>query len=226
MISMQIRGDVSALLAQHSELRNELLRAAARAVNATAVNVRTEAVKEIAKRVGGVPAATVRGYVTVKKAKYSPPRLNKAGQLRSNYAGIAATVTAAGKAPNLIYFVNKASQTPEAFRNDPGVTANVMGRQTLYNDAFIVRVRGGKPVVVSRVAKTPAQAKAMRVKIAPGVWKWKPKWSKGKYGPPMKALAASASTHAAMDAVARARWPLHWQREVAKVKAKAAGGVA
>ena len=42
-------------------------------------------------------------------------------------------------------------------------------------------------------------------------------------GPPMKSLVGNHQTQAAMDAIARIRWPLHWQRESAKVLA--AGGV-
>jgi len=79
------RADVSALLAKHEELRNDLLRAAARAVNATAVDVRRAAVNEIQTRVPEMPPRAIAGYVTVTKAKYRAPRLTKAGTLRANY---------------------------------------------------------------------------------------------------------------------------------------------
>lgn len=211
-IKLDVRVDVSDLIKKHEALRNNLLKAAARAINATAADVRRTAVKEITTRVGDVPASVVRGYVTIRQAKYKAPRLNRAGQLRSNYAGISATVTAKGKAPNLITFVPAAKRTPTAFRADKGVTAKVMGKQVLYKGAFIVKTKSGKPVVVSR------SATASRVK---GVWQ--ANWSKGLYGPPMKSLVGNHQTQAAMDAIARIRWPLHWQRESAKVLA--AGGV-
>lgn len=212
---LSARADVSALLAKHEELRNDLLRAAARAVNATATDVRRAAVNEIQTRVPEMPARAIAGYVTVTKAKYRAPRLTKAGALRANYTGISATVKAAGKAPNLIYLVPASKRTPEAFRHTTGVTARVMRKQVTYKGTFIVKTKAtGKPIVVSVKDRT---------KRPKGQSEWRAGWSKGTYGPSMKALAGNQHTWNAMDQVARARWPMHWQRESSRVIL--AGGV-
>lgn len=203
------RADVNALLAKHEGLRNDLLRAAARAVNATAVDVRKAAVNEIQTRVPEMPARAIAGYVTIAKAKYRAPRLTKSGALRANYTGISATVKAAGKPPNLIYLVPAGQRNPDAFRYRTGVTARVMRKQVTYKGTFIVKTKAtGKPIVVSVKDRT---------KRPKGQSEWRAGWSKGVYAPSMKALAGNQHTWNAMDQVARARWPMHWQRESSRV---------
>lgn len=219
--SLDVRSDVSALIRRNNDLREQLLRAAANAVNAAAADVRKTAIDEIAARNKEFSKATVRGYVTLRKAKYTKSRLRSDGEMRVNYGGITATIIAAGKAPNLIYFVPAASRFPAAFRQVSGVAAHAAGRTTVYDGSFIVKAKNGKMVVVTRSAKAKTSPSGMRYKRADGKWAWKEKWSKGLYGPPLKALMANRQTHDAMDAKARAVWPAHWRREVEKVLLRA-----
>ena len=111
-MKVNVRGDVNKMLRANDHLRDQLLKAAAKAINDTAAKVRAAAIDEVSSRNTGYTKATLKGYITVRKAKYRAPRTTKSGALRKNYAGISATITAAGKAPNLIYFVDPASRNP------------------------------------------------------------------------------------------------------------------
>ena len=152
--------------------------------------------------------------MTVRKAKYKKPSLTKAGGMRSNYTGISASVVAAGKAPNLVYFVTPNARTPESWRGGSGVAAHVLGKSTVFNGSFIVRTRSGKMIVVSRSAKARMDPRGMRPHGQKG--KWNRGWSKGLYGPPMKQFIADKPTLEAMLNAARTAWPAHWERESKK----------
>ncbi|MFZ5697756.1 MAG: hypothetical protein ACOY9J_03385 [Pseudomonadota bacterium] len=211
-MEINFRSDVNRLLKKNDAVRNELLKAAARAINDTAAKVRIAAIDEIAARSDGYSKSVLRGYVTVRKAKFVPPRLTKAGALRSNYAGISATVSAAGKAPNLIYFVPPAARTPAAWRQGEGVAAHVVGKTTVYRGSFVVRTKSGKMVVVSRSAKAKASSSTMRIK-----GQWQRGWSKGLYGPALKSAAGNHETQKAMRSAAKAWWPSMWAKHSARV---------
>lgn len=210
---VDVRMDVNAAIRRNADLQEQLLRAAARAVNAAAADVRSAAIDEIAARNREFKKHTVKGYVTVSKAKFSKQSVRKDGSLRVNYGGIRAKVIAAGKAPNLIYFVPPAARFPAAWRGGAGVSAHVAGKTSVYNGSFIVKTRTGKMVVVSRSAAAKAYPIGMRYKSDDGKWKWKPKWSKGLYGPPLSALAGNQNTYDVMAMTARAKWPVYWKRE-------------
>lgn len=211
-MEINFRSDVNKLLKKNDAVRNDLLRAAARAVNDTAAKVRAAAIDEIAARSEGYSKSVLRGYVTVRKAKFVAPRVTKAGAMRSNYAGISATVSAAGKAPNLIYFVPAAARNPAAWRLGEGVAAHVVGKTTVYRGSFVVRTKSGKMVVVSRSAKAKAAPQAMRIK-----GKWQSGWSKGLYGPALKSAAGTKQTQDAMHSAAKAWWPAMWAKHSARV---------
>lgn len=211
--SIDVRSDINAILATHRGMHDAVLRAAARAINATADDVRKVAIQEISGRNPEYKPSVIKGYVTVRKAKYKAQRTRGDGMLRVNYGGITATVSASGKPPNLIYLVAAANRRPGAFRHDPGVTAKVGGKPVLYNRTFIVRNKQtGKAVVVSR--KAGAQRDG---------GKWQPGWSKGKYGPSIAALAGTQTTIAAMDAEAKNRWPSYWAMELRRLANPPAG---
>lgn len=202
--SIDVRSDINAILADHRGLHDAVLKAAAAAINRTAEDVRNAAIAEIGGRNPEYKPSVIKGYVTVRKAKYKALRTRGDGMLRVNYGGITATVVAAGKPPNLIYLVAPSKRKPGAFRNDAGVTAKVGGKPVLYNRTFIVRNKQtGKAVVVSR--KAGAQREG---------GKWQPGWSKGKYGPTIAALAGTHETVAAMDAEAKNKWPTYWAMEL------------
>lgn len=202
--SIDVRSDINAVLAQHRGMHDAVLKAAAAAINRTAEDVRKAAIQEIAGRTPEYRPSVIKGYVTIKKAKYRAQRTRNDGMLRVNYGGITATVTAAGKPPNLIYLVVSNKRKPGAFRDQAGVTARVAGKPVLYNRTFIVRNKQtGKPVVVSR------KATARRV-----AGEWQAGWSKGKYGPTIAALAGTQTTIQAMDAEAKNKWPAYWAMEL------------
>lgn len=221
--NIDVRADVNRLLRQNAGLHEKILKASARAVNAAAADVRTTAIDEIAQRNKGFTKATVRGYVTVKKAKFTARSIKADGMVRKNYGGITAKVIAAGKAPNLIYFVPPAARSPAAWRHGAGVAAHAAGRTRVYNGSFIVKARNGKMVVVSRSQLAKSQKQSMRFKAGDGKWQWKPKWSKGLYGPPLSALAGNHDTFDAMQAEAVRVWPGYWRREVERVMREAGG---
>jgi len=214
---VDVRADVNAMLRRNADMRDGILRAAARAVNASAADVRKAAIDDIAARNREFPKATVRGYVTVRKAKLTKQRERRDGSLRVNYGGITARVIAAGKAPNLIYFVPPASRFPAAWRQGEGVAAHAAGRTRVYQGSFIVRAKSGKMVVVTRSQRAKLAPSFMRFKGGDGKWKWKPKWSKGLYGPPLSALAGNEHTFDVMSDAARTAWPGYWRREIDKV---------
>lgn len=202
--SIDVRSDINAILATHRGLHDAVLKAAAKAVNATAEEVRKVAIAEIAGRNPEYKPSVIKGYVTVRKAKYRAQRTRGDGMLRVNYGGITATVSASGKPPNLIYLVAASKRRPDAFRNDAGVTAKVGGKPVLYNRTFIVRNKQtGKAVVVSRKAGAKREGN-----------KWQPKWSKGIYGPSIAALAGTRTTIEVMDNEAKKRWPAFWAMEL------------
>lgn len=204
--SIDVRSDINAILETHRGLHDNVLKAAAKAINATAEEVRKVAIAEIAGRNPEYKPSVIKGYVTVRKAKYRAQRTRGDGMLRVNYGGITATVSAAGKPPNLIYLVAASKRRPDAFRNDAGVTAKVGGKPVLYNRTFIVRNKQtGKPVVV---------AVKDRGKRPKGQSKWQPGWSAGKYGPSIAALAGTRTTIEVMDAEAKNRWPAFWAMEL------------
>lgn len=208
--SIDVRSDINAILATHRGLHDNVLKAAAKAVNATAEEVRKVAIAEIAGRNPEYKPSVIKGYVTVRKAKYKAQRTRGDGMLRVNYGGITATVSASGKPPNLIYLATK--QGLKSFRNSPGVVARINGKPVLYNRTFIVKNKQtGKKVVVSR------QPDAKRHKVDNGpksTWEWQEKWSKGIYGPSIAALAGTRTTIEVMDAEAKNRWPAFWAMEL------------
>jgi hypothetical protein len=218
---LDVRGDVNRMLRQNAGMHEKILRAAARAVNATAADVRKAAIDDIAARNKSFSKQTVRGYVTVKQAKVSKQSIRQDGTVRVNYGGITARVIAAGKAPNLIYFVTPAARNPAAWRQGDGVAANVAGRTTVYNGTFVVRARNGKMIVVTRSQAAKSSPRSMRYKDGEGKWKWRPKWSKGIYGPPLKALAGNQQTFEVMQTTARTVWPGYWRRETERVMREA-----
>lgn len=197
---LDVRSDINAILRKHDDMRDEILKAAAAALNETARDVRKEAIQEISTRYPDYSKRNLQGYVTIRKAKFRKHKTTKAGSLRVNYGGVSASVIVSGKAPNLIYFV-VGPKRPGATRNASGVTAKVNGRNVLYDRTFMVKNKQtGKVVVVSRGAYARRDH-----------GKWQPGWSKGKYGPALPKLAATRTTIEAMDAIARIKWPAYWK---------------
>lgn len=209
-MKISVRSDVNRAIRQNNHLRDELLKAAAKAVNETATVVRKAAIDEVATRNPTYNKETIRGYITLRRATYKAQRATKGGQLRKNYGGISATITAAGKAPNLIYFVPSAARRPEAWRGGDGVAAHVAGKTSVYQGTFVVRTKSGKMVVVARSAKAKRSPHLMRPKGNKG--KWLRGWSKGIYGPPLSALAGNAKTIEVMNTVSRKQWPISWEK--------------
>jgi len=213
-LKLDVQGDVAKVIKANELLRTELLKASARALNRTADNVRAAAVKEIAQR-ERIKQADVRKYVNVSvRANYTGRNVIK-GVNAQGASSLSATVTANGKAPNLIEFVDKASRYPAAWRGGAGVAAHVMGVTTVREGSFIVRARNGKMVVVSRSYNAKNNRFEMRPKGQGG--KWKKGWSKGLYGPPPPRTFANRVVMDTMDRLARIRWPINWKHESERV---------
>lgn len=213
-LKLDVQGDVAKVIKANEALRTKLLQASARALNRTADNVRAAAVKEIAQR-ERIKQADVRKYVRVSvRANYTGRNVIK-GVNAQGASSLSATVTANGKAPNLIEFVTRGNRTPTAFRNASGVTVHVLGKTDVREGAFIVRARNGKMVVVSRSYNAKTNRFEMRPKGQGG--KWKKGWSKGLYGPPPPRTFANKVVMDSMDRLARIRWPINWKHESERV---------
>lgn len=185
-MKLDVQADVKQAMAKLNLSKARVLKAAAQAINRTASQVRTQAIKEIAKQ-ERIKQADVRKYVVVR--------------VRANRRSLRAEVIANGKAPNLIEWVDKARRNPTFFREERGVLATTLGKERMYPDTFIVKAKNGKLVVVNR------SQSAKRVK-----GKWQPKWSKGIYGPPPKREFANTIIFAKMKVVAKERWPINWKQ--------------
>lgn len=219
-LKFDVQSDVKKLIASNENLRHELLKASARALNRTADNVRAAAVREIAQR-EGIKATDVRRYVRVTvRARYK--REGKVERFSQGASSLTARVSADGRTPNLIEFVSKASRLPSAFRSRDGVVAHVHGADKVYRGTFIVRARNGKMVVVSRSVKAKADPRGMRPLGSKG--KWRPKWSKGIYGPPPSRTFATNVIMQVMEQVAKDRWAINWAHESKRVLSAANGG--
>lgn len=122
--------------------------AAARAVNRTAVTIRSESVRAIARRMG-VTQKPVRDRSRIRRAAPKPSQLH-------------ATVTFRGRSFNLIRF--KARQTKR------GVSAAPWGRRRIFPHTFIATIRTNPGVFVRtkeggrRVGRTP-----IRGVLGPGI---------------------------------------------------------
>ena len=196
-MKLDVQGDVKQAMAKLNLSKARVLRAAAQAINRTASQVRTQAIKEIAQQ-ERIKQADVRKYVVVR--------------VRANRRSLRAEVNASGKAPNLIEFVKSSDRDPMRFRKDRGVSARVMGQAKEYERTFIVKAKNGKMVVVKR------SATAKRVK-----GKWQPNWSKGIYGPPPKREFANTIIFAKMKTVAKERWPINWKQAINFALSEGAG---
>lgn len=196
-VQLNVDGDVKRAISKLSLSKERIQKAAAQALNRTAQQVRTAAVKEIAKQ-EGIKQADVRKYVTLRT--------------RANRRSLRAAVNASGAAPNLIEWVKSSDRNPMRFRKDKGVTAKVMGSIKEYERTFIVKAKNGKMIVVKR------SNTAKRVKN-----KWQPNWSKGIYGPPPKREFAQAVIMQAMKRVAKERWPINWKQAINFALSEGAG---
>jgi hypothetical protein len=185
-VQLNVDGDVKRAMAKLNLSKGRVLKAAAQALNRTASQVRTQAIKEIA-RVERIKQADVRKYVQIR--------------VRANRRSLRAEVTASGKAPNLIEWVDKDRRNTEFFRPEAGVLATTMGQERMYADTFIVKAKNGKLLVVKRSMSAKRVGK-----------KWQPKWSKGIYGPPPKREFANQIISVKMKAVAKERWPINWKQ--------------
>lgn len=196
-MKLDVQGDVKQAMAKLNLSKARIQKAAVQAINRTAAQVRTQAIKEIAQQ-ERIKQADVRKYVVVR--------------VRANRRSLRAEVNASGKAPNLIEFVKSSDRDPMRFRKDRGVSARVMGQTKEYERTFIVKAKNGKMVVVKR------SATAKRVK-----GKWQPKWSKGIYGPPPKREFANTIIFAKMKTVAKERWPINWKQALNFALSEGAG---
>lgn len=195
-MKLDVQADVKQAIDKLKIKEWRVRQAAVQALNRTASQIRTQAIKEIAKQ-EGIKQAEVRKYVVVR--------------VRANRRSLKAEVNARGAAPNLIEWVAKSDRDTQRFRNEPGVTAKVFGSTKTYERTFIVKAKNGKLLVVKR---------SMYAKRVHG--KWQPKWSKGIYGPPPKREFARAVIFDKMRTVAVERWPINWQQALRFAKAQAA----
>lgn len=137
MLKMDVKFDMERVERQLTQVqRQEVPKAASRALNRAITTANTQAARKISQESGIKPQRKIRDQLRIVKASWQ--RLE-------------AMLTARGHAFNLIQFVTPAKRHRGAFRNKPGVVAKAWGQRKTYRGTFIVRGRNsGKPVVVSR----------------------------------------------------------------------------
>lgn len=150
-VSIDIRADIKAVERQLSKAQRQVVpRAAAHALNTTARQVQSAAVKQIARETG-IKQKDVRVALS---------------RLKASWRTLTASVVASGRALNLIRFVTPAKQKSGAFRKQAGVIANAWGKKRVYPGTFI----GNKGRTVFRRAKGAGPSgRVKRLPILP-VW--------------------------------------------------------
>lgn len=153
-MQINVKADVQQALRELSHAKAQVRQAAARALNRTAEQVQSAAVKEIARETG-LKQKDVRVAMSRRRAKAS---------------NLVAVVIATGRAVNLIRFTK---QTREQARRAGGVIANAWGKSRLYPGTFIanlgrtVFVRRGKERLPIRAVHGPSIPREMaREKVA------------------------------------------------------------
>lgn len=147
--TLNVKADIKQAQRYLSKVEKVAVRkAAARALNRTAQQVRTQAIRDIAKETA-IKQKNVRQAVRLSvKAK--------ANSLHS-------IVEARGKTINLIEFVTPARKKVGAFRKQKGVRARAWGKSKVYRGTFIGSGKNsGKLLVFSRTGKgrkSPIEAK-------------------------------------------------------------------
>lgn len=131
MIQVDVKFDVQRALANNRDRQRAVRQAAARALNRTAQQVQSAAIKAIAKETG-------------LKQKDVRPALRRVNAKASD---LLALVIATGTALNLIRFTR---QTRAQARRAGGVIANAWGRRKLYRGTFIGNL--GRTVFVRETA--------------------------------------------------------------------------
>lgn len=148
MMQISVKADVQQARAELRFFRQQVTQAAARALNRTAQEVQSAAVKEIAAETG-LKQKDVREALK---------------RTRANAQALIATVEATGRAVNLIRFTN---QTRSAARKSGGVRANAWGTMRIYRGTFIgnqgrtVFVRVGKGRLPIRAVHGPSIPREM-----------------------------------------------------------------
>lgn len=116
---IDVKADIKAALRELNRVQREQVpKAAARALNTTASQVQSAAVKELAAETG-LKQKDVREVLR---------------RTRATWTNLVAAVIATGRAVNLIRFTR---QTRDAARKGPGVRANAWGKPRVYRGTFI-----------------------------------------------------------------------------------------
>ena len=119
MLRVDVKADIKAALRELNRVQREQVpKAAARALNTTATQAQGAAVKELAAETG-LKQKDVRAAMH---------------RTRATWRNLVAAVVATGRAVNLIRFTR---QTRDAARKGAGVRANAWGKSRVYRGTFI-----------------------------------------------------------------------------------------
>lgn len=147
MIDISVTFDVKKVTRQLNRIERKLIpKATVTALNRTAKNVESTAIKEIAKETG-----------IKRKAVKKQIKIFRAGKAR-----LIAIVKASGRATNLIEFITSAKTNTKAFRKKVGVIAKAWGKKKEYRGTFIGTGKSsGKFLVYARTSKSREPIKAI-----------------------------------------------------------------
>lgn len=139
MIEISIEADVEAATKQLYRYEREIIpKAASSAINKTMTNTITAVNRYISRRTG----------LKIKELKANQYRI------RSSRFTLAAILVNHMRRPvNIIRFVTPGKRQPGAFRKQKGVSANPWKTRRLFEGAFIVMGRSGKPFVAVRTSR-------------------------------------------------------------------------
>ncbi len=147
MVDISVQADIKEATRYLFNVEKRIIpRATNRAINKTAVTVKTKIQRHISQETG-LTIGMVKAGIRLIKSNFSTLQAQRLGK---------------GRAKNLLRFVTPGKRSPGAFSNQPGVKANAWREPKVYRGAFIIYgATHGKPIVVARTGKARNKLKGL-----------------------------------------------------------------
>lgn len=191
MLKLDVRADVKGITAGLTRYVGEQQKAVVRALNKTAMQARTEAVRSVRDEGYTIKASAIRRSFTIKKAR--------AGQL-------VVMLTATGRPITLI---NYGARTTKS-----GVSVNVKNGRKMLRHAFIATMQNGHKGVFERIGKEHKKVKRNGKTIRSGLP------VKELFGPSIPQSLANDAVNKAIMAKIRQKFPQILKHELAFIASK------
>jgi len=189
-MQISVRHDIRELTEKVTRAQREIIPAATvSALNRTADQTRTIAVRAIAEQTG-LQQKVVRLAVLV--------------QTRARRQSLTAIIEATRKGVNLVEFLPAGQRRSGAFRRQAGITANVWGKSRTFKGTFLVTGKSSGKVIA--VTRRPGARRQGRV--------WQSGWSKTIYGPSIPKTFAREIIRHAMEKTIGEKFPANFEHEL------------